>query len=321
MDLIIGIISGILFLLLLILLLSYITFRMTFLSIKEKHIKLYDGLDGEMTELKLKSRELIDKLKSYNYEDVYIDSYDGLKLHARYYHISDNAPLQIQFHGYKSSSGRDFSGGGTECLKRGHNLLLVDQRAHGESEGRVITFGIKERYDVLSFINYAINRIGKDTKIILCGISMGAATVLMSTELPLPENVVGILADCPYSSPAEIIKKVCRDMRIPPRLAFPFIRLGGLIFGRFDICALSAKETVTKTDIPILLIHGSGDDFVPVEMSDELARLGKNITYLRVENATHGLSFIYDNDAYLEALSSFISKIFFEAGEKANENQ
>lgn len=249
-------ISAVAAVLIIILLVSYIAFRMTFLFTKGNELELYKGLDGELDEIKRKRKTLIERLACIPYEDVYTESYDGLRLHARYYHCSDTAPLAIQFHGYKSISLRDFSGGAYECISRGHNLLLVDQRAHGESCGKVITFGIKERLDVRAWVDYSLSRFGKDVKIMLYGISMGAGTVLMASELKLPKNVVGIVADCPFSSPRAIIKKVTRDMGLPADLLYPFVRLGALIFGGFDPDFASAVSAVKSTDAPILLIHG-----------------------------------------------------------------
>lgn len=144
------------------------------------------------------------------FESVFITSFDGVKLYARYYHVRDGAPLQIQFHGYRGSALLDFCGGNKLAREIGHNTLVVDQRAHGKSGGNTITFGINERYDCLSCINYAVERSGKETPIFLSGVSMDAATVLMASELNLPDNVIGIIADSPYSSPEEIIRKVCR---------------------------------------------------------------------------------------------------------------
>ena len=175
---------------------------------------------------------------------------------------------------------RDFSGGAYECISRGHNLLLIDQRAHGKSDGKVITFGIKERFDVKSWIDYSIHRHGENVKIMLYGISMGAATVLMASELNLPKNVVGIVADCPYSSPKAIIKKVTGEMGLPATLFYPFIRLGALIFGGFDPSSAAPILAVKNTDIPILLIHGDADDFVPCEMSDEISESGRTVKYI-----------------------------------------
>lgn len=117
------------------------------------------------------------------YEDVWITSSDGLKLHGKCYVSTPDAPVQIMFHGYKSGAERDFCGGLQVAVQGGFNVLLVDQRAHGKSEGKCLTFGVKERYDCLAWINYAIERFGRDTKIFLYGMSMGAATVLMASGL------------------------------------------------------------------------------------------------------------------------------------------
>ena len=171
------------------------------------------------------------------YEEVTVDSYDGLKLYGRYYHLKDGAPVEILFHGYRSHPYRDCSGGHALTRKMGFNALIVDQRAHGESEGATICFGIKERHDVSSWVNYLNQRFGPDTPIILSGLSMGAATVLMAADLPLPANVVCILADSPYSAPSAIIEKVCADKNYPVSICRPFIHLGALIFGGFRLNA------------------------------------------------------------------------------------
>lgn len=147
---------------------------------------------------------------SIPYEDVFITSFDGLRLHAKFYAASERkAPVQIMFHGYKSSAERDFCGGLREGIDGGFNVLLVDQRAHGESEGKYLTFGVNERFDCLSWASYAAERFGNDVKIYLYGISMGAATVLMASALPLPKSVSGIVADCGYTSPKDIIFPSC----------------------------------------------------------------------------------------------------------------
>ena len=204
-------------------------------------------------------------------EFVTIDSHDGLTLSGRYYHIKDGAPLDIGFHGYRSSPMTDFSGGSELSFQLEHNVLLIDQRAHGKSEGNTITFGILERQDVLSWVNYALERFGADTKIILYGISMGAATVLMASELELPENVKGIIADCPYGSPLGIITHVAKDTPIPSSLVAPFVRLGAHVFGGFDILETDAIQAVKNAQVPILVIHGEGDSFVPCDMSAPIA--------------------------------------------------
>ena len=292
--------------------LSYICYLLTFYTDRRRHLDVYHGLSEEEirgNEKKQFSRSLIDSLLKIPYERVYTKSHDSLTLSARYYHASDTAPLEIHFHGYKSISVHDFSGGTTEAIRRGHNVLLVDQRAHGESEGRTISFGVKEREDVVAWCKWATERLGENVRISLAGISMGAATVLMASELNLPENVVGIVADCPFSYAPDVIGGVIRKMHLPPAVLLPFVRLGGRIFGGFDICAASPKSAVTRTKIPILLIHGEGDMLVPAYMSDEIADVGRTVTLVKFADAGHGLSFVFDNEKYLRALDDFYEKI------------
>ena len=131
---------------------------------------------------------------------VSIQSHDGLTLRGRYYEYAKGAPLEILFHGYQGNSERDLCGGVQRCFALGRNALLIDQRASGESDGHVISFGVNERKDCLRWIDFAIQTFGPNQKIMLGGISMGAATVLMTAGEPLPPNVICVLGDCGYSS-------------------------------------------------------------------------------------------------------------------------
>ena len=254
------------------------------------------------------SAKLYKEMEAVPYEEVYITSYDGLRLFARYYHVADGAPLQIQFHGYRGSGIRDFCGGNKLARESGQNTLLVDQRAHGRSEGDMITFGIRERYDCLAWAEYAVQRFGSDTPIFLTGISMGASTVLMASDLPLPKNVVGIIADCPYSSPEAIIRKVCGEMGFPPVLAMPFVKLGAYLFGGLRFGSYSAEDSVARSDLPILLIHGEADNFVPCEMSHKIhsACRGRHEIHT-FKDAEHGLSYLQDTPRYEKVVRAFVT--------------
>ena len=242
------------------------------------------------------------------FEAVSVKSFDGLALFGRYYPAREpNAPLQIQFHGYRGTAMRDFSGGNKLARESGHATLVVDQRAHGKSEGRTIGFGVLERRDLLSWVGYAVSRFGADTPIFLSGLSMGAATVLMAADLPLPKNIVGIIADCPYSSPRKIISQVCRkDYHLPPTLVYPLIRLSALLFGHFDPDSASALSSVGAAHIPMLVIHGEDDRFVPVEMSRALAAASDRLTLLTFPEAGHGLSYMVDTPRYEKAVTDFV---------------
>ena len=298
-------------LLLIVLLIAGFSYRTAFYSSahrKEDHYALPQGEQYEKEQPRMLS--LIQEMDEIPYEAVTISAHDGTKLAARYYHVQDGVPLQIQFHGYRGTALRDFCGGNKLARESGQNTLVVDQRAHGRSGGRTITFGIRERMDCLCWAEYASQRFGSHTPIVLSGVSMGAATVLMASELELPCNVIGIIADCPYSSPEAIIRKVCReDMHLPPALVMPFVRLGARLFGHFDLKEASAVQAVRNTDIPILLLHGEDDRFVPCDMSREIfdACAGEK-TRITFPGAGHGLSYIVDTVRYSEAVSRFVDQ-------------
>ena len=256
-------------------------------------------------------------------EHLYTVSHDGLTLHARYYHCQDNAPTVIVFHGYKGNALRDGAGGFALSRRMGFNVLVPDQRAHARSQGNVISFGINERHDCLGWINFINEKYGCHKPIVLCGISMGAATVLMAADLPLPENVVGIMADCPYVSPAGIIRKVCSDRGFPEKLVFPFIWLSAKALGGFNLSEATPVKSVAAAKVPILLIHGDDDRFIPWEMSQKIAdNCASPIRLELFPGAGHGLSYMVDPIRYesvalefmssLPGVSSYLSKEAFD---------
>ena len=306
------IIAIIILTILLVLLCSYVAYRMSFYPAKRRDDANYKMPEGpQYDKVRDNIFKSINEMLARPFEPITITSFDGKKLYARYYHVADGAPLQIQFHGYKSSAVVDFSGGSKLAGKMQQNALVVDQRSHGKSEGSSITFGIRERRDCLAWINYAISRFGDDTKIILAGLSMGAATVLMATDLDLPKNVVGIMADCPYSSPKEIIKTVCqRDMHLPAWLMYPFVKLGALIFGGFHLEESSAITAVKNAKIPILIIHGEDDRFVPCDMSRDIQKAcASQITLETIPDAGHGLCYMIAPKRYEEVTTDFLQKV------------
>lgn len=262
-------------------------------------------------EYKQKMLDLINLLVGVEYEPVEITSFDGLKLYGRYYHFYDGAPVALQMHGYRGTAVRDMCGGFQSSKKMGQNVLLVDERATGKSQGHAITFGIKERYDCLSWIEYIKKRFGEETPILLYGVSMGATTVLMASEFDIAKNVKGIIADSPYSSPYEIIKKVCaKDIGYPPKIAMPFVKLTAKLFCGFDICSKTAADAVKNSKIPTLIIHGGGDLFVPPAMSKEIANSNPNFEYVVFPEAEHGISAIIHTEKYNKLVLDFIEKCF-----------
>lgn len=250
----------------------------------------------------------IARLKAEEHEEVSVTSYDGLKLTGKLYIRHPNGPVSICFHGWRGSGIRDFCSGAFGLMKMGFNLLLVDQRSQGCSEGRTLTFGLRERYDCLEWARYITERFGDKTDIFLYGVSMGGATVLMAAGLDLPETVRCIVADSPYSSPKAIIKKVCADMKVPPSIAYPFVALGARLFGGFSLSETTAEEQVRKTRIPIMIIHGDEDRFVPCSMSECLAKASPLVTRHIFPGAGHGLSFLVDQPRYEKLIRDFTGR-------------
>ena len=243
------------------------------------------------------------------YENYYIKSHDGLTLRAKYFEFAPNAVTEIMFHGYRGSAERDLSGGIQRCFALGRNILIVDQRTNCESEGHVISFGINEHRDCLAWVDFAVKKFGPDVKLVLTGISMGASTVLMAAGKPLPENVVGVLADCGFSSPKKIIQKCAKDLHCPAGLLYPFIKLGAKWFGHFDLEEYTPLEAMKTCTIPVIFFHGETDDFVPCDMSREIYEVCTSPKKLvTVPNAGHGLVYLVDSDGYFQAVVEFFTE-------------
>ena len=251
----------------------------------------------------------IEKLVEAPYERVSVRSYDGLKLVGKLYEGNLGAPLILFFHGYRSTAERDASGGFQLCREKGWHILMVDERALGESEGKEITFGIRERFDCQTWAEYAAKRFGEQTPIFLWGISMGASTVLMASELSMPETVRGIVADCGFDAPAAIIRETARRRKLPVGLSCWFVSLGARIFGGFRMDEVSAVDSVTRAKLPILLVHGEEDEIVPFEMVHALREAcASPVEILTVPGAAHGISWYVDMPAYQEALLRFMEE-------------
>lgn len=237
-------------------------------------------------------------------------SHDGLPLYGKYYEYEPNAPTEIMFHGYRGSAERDLCGGVQRAFSLGHNVLIVDQRAAGHSGGNVISFGYNESKDCLRWVEKATEIFGAERKLILTGISMGASTVLMAAGNPLPPNVVAVLADCGYTSAKEIIQVVIEKMHLPPKLAYPFVRLGGMLFGRFDPNDADATVALQNCQVPVIFAHGDVDDFVPCYMSKtNYDACPTKKALVIIPGAGHGLCYLADPPGYLAQLKAFFDSV------------
>lgn len=246
-------------------------------------------------------------------EDVWVTSDDGLKLHAFYIPAEVSAKkLVILHHGF-TSKAMDNCAHAKFFHDEGYDVLLLDLRAHGQSEGKYVGFGILDRFDTLKWVRYARQRFGEDCRIVLHGTSMGAATVLMALGLPeIQDSVSAVIADCAYTSPAEIFAHVMKkDYHVP--ITDPIIRMNGLytkrVAGyRFD--EYSTLDALKDNRVPVLFIHGKEDKFVPTWMSEkncEACTARKKL--LLVENAGHGSSIFENPELYEETEREFLREI------------
>ncbi len=247
-----------------------------------------------------------------NTEHTWVEtkSFDGLKLAARYYKTSGSNRTMILFHGYRSSAKRDFSCAVRMYCEMGLNVLLVDQRSHGNSEGRLITYGIKESRDVISWIDFVLENYGNDTEIFLGGMSMGATTVLLAAGLDLPCNVKGIVADCGFTSAKDIIFEVAKkSFHINGMFFYPVFDIICRVKYGFSLYGTSTVDAMKRSRIPVLFIHGKKDAFVPCEMSERgfaAAECEKKIVL--VEGAGHGFSYLVNPELVRAELNDFITK-------------
>ena len=295
------------------LLTSFICYRMVFYSPKRRPIgpDEYEIPEGDIYEVYRDDMiEWTKQIRAMPHEDVEIVSHDGLVLRGKYFMKSPELPVEILFHGYKGTAERDLCGAVERAFAVNRNALIVNHRAAGPSDGHVISFGINERRDCLRWIDFAIQKFGKDVKLVITGISMGAATVMMAAGEDLPTNVISVLADCGYTSPKEIICKVVKDMKLPVKLLYPFIKLGARLYGRFNLEEASPIEAMKKCSVPIVFVHGDADDFVPYDMSKRLfeACASEKKILITVPGAGHGLAFPKDRKGYVDQLNAVYDK-------------
>lgn len=236
-------------------------------------------------------------------------STDGLKLSAIYLPATDSHKTAIVAHGYMGNA-ETMANYAKMFHDLGYNVLVPDARGHGKSEGDYIGFGWHERKDYVKWIDQVLETNGQSEEIVLYGISMGAATVMMTSGESLPTNVKAIIEDCGYSSVNEELAYQLNELfSLPP---FPLIQVtslmtkirAGYFFGEAD-----AIKQLEKNQLPMLFIHGYADTFVPYEMLDKVyqATNGPKEKYI-VPGAEHAKAYSIDPENYQKTVSSFLEK-------------
>ena len=254
-------------------------------------------------------RHSVAYLQEHNAKEATITSYDGLKLSGTWLETENAKGTIILAHGYRSCKLVEFSMVLDFYQGYGLNILLIDQRSHGKSEGMLITFGVKECQDVKKWIDW-VNENENNKPVILSGLSMGASTVLFLADEALPTNVKGIIADCGFTSPWEIISQVFRRVtHLPAAPSLWVAEVFARIFGGFSLRQKNTRQVLKNSKLPVLMVHGKADGFVPCEMSQQGydACAGEKEIFL-VEGADHGLSFLQDSQRYKEKVLAFLNR-------------
>lgn len=245
------------------------------------------------------------------FEEWSMQSEDGLRLHAYYLRAKEPSDVTVIIaHGYSGHAALMTNFAQMYSEKLGYNVLLPDARGHGRSEGRYIGFGWPERRDYVGWIGKVIEKNGAQSQIVLHGISMGGATVMMTSGEPLPSQVKAIVEDCGYTSAREQLAYQLKRMYKLP--SFPLLQTTSLVTkwrAGYSFREASALEQVKKSRTPILFIHGDADLFVPTAMVNELYEHGpEQKELLIIPGAGHGFARHTDPETYDRAVIGFIQK-------------
>lgn len=253
-------------------------------------------------------------LIAHKAEDVYITSHDGLRLHGLWVPADNPRGTVLFAHGYRSALLVDFGLAFELYHNYGMNLLIPDQRSHGKSQGKYITFGVKESQDMRKWIDFHNAQYGKKP-MLLSGLSMGASTMLYLADQVLPENVKGIIADCGFTSPKEILAKVFREVIHLPAGPTLFVTdLVARLVAGFSLSEKDTRKSLRGNRLPVLMVHGMNDSFVPCWMTEEgyAACVGQKEMFL-VDGAEHGVSFLVERQRYTELVLAFLDQYVYES--------
>lgn len=289
--------------LIVILILFYISFRLYNFALNPKSSKegIFNSKDNN--EPRFQDTWIYDYKDK---EDVFINSFDNLKLHGYIIKTENSDKWAITVHGY-TNKAESMSAMAYKYHSLGYNILMPDLRGHGKSEGSYVGMGWHDRLDILKWIDLIIKE-NKDAKILLHGISMGAGTVMMVSGEELPENVKVIIEDCGYTSAKEQLAYNLKTMFKLP--SFPILNFCSLITkikDNYFISEASAIKQLQKAKVPILFIHGDKDKFVPFYMLDKLYNAcSSKKDKLIIKDVGHAKSESLKSDLYWNKVEDFI---------------
>ncbi len=246
-----------------------------------------------------------------NSEDRWLQSHDGLKLHALYLpQQGEGHKYAVLCHGYGSipqTMGRFAS----RFYEMGYSILAPAARTHERSEGRYASMGWLERRDIVAWVDSLVEQ-DPQAEVVLFGISMGGATVMMTAgEADLSSNVKCVIEDCGYSSVWDEFAGQLKEMFGLP--TFPVLDAASLVTqlrAGYGFQEASAVEQLKKTSLPMLFIHGEEDTFVPYAMLDVVyqACASPEKELLSIPSAEHGEASSVDPEPHWSTVEAFLAK-------------
>lgn len=298
---VLGIVLFVIFALLYYLVVGKIIFKFSF-SRKSLHDRVMKkGIDQQIQEHKID----LGWWEKYKFQVLSIKSFDGLKLVGHYFDNKSDKTV-IVVHGF-GGNYREMQHFCKFFYEKNFNILAVENRAHGESEGKCIGFGWLDRLDLLYWIEL-LNQKFPEKKIILFGLSMGATAVCCVSGEKLPKNVVGIISDCAFANGDKQIDFVLKKYKIIGKVLKKHLYDYAKRVHSFDVLKVDAIKQVKNTKVPILFIHGNEDSYVPIEnMYDLYNSTPSNLRdkYV-VEGAGHGLSYSVAGVLYEKKINDFL---------------
>lgn len=245
-------------------------------------------------------------LSARPHEVIRLQSRDGTLLVGHWMPVCKPKRVIIAMHGWRSAWDHDFGMIADFLQTNGCSVLYAEQRGQGGSGGAHMGFGLTERYDCLDWVDWVNRKFQNRLPVYLCGISMGASTVLMAGGLDLPPNVRGILADCGFTSAVGIWKHVAKQAH----LAYPVYGGTAGRLAKKRLCVAmdsdSCPQSLARCRVPVLFVHGTEDHFVPIAMTFEnYQACAAPRRLFVVPGAEHGMSYLTDPQGYENAVKSF----------------
>ncbi|MDT8337337.1 MAG: alpha/beta hydrolase [Candidatus Izemoplasmatales bacterium] len=244
-------------------------------------------------------------------EDVFIRSYDNLKLHGIYIpsHDKNSSNLAIVIHGYQSQA-TDMIIIAKLYSDLGFKVLMIDLRGHGESEGKFTSMGHYEKYDLKKWLNFSLRNYGANSNILLHGVSMGAAMSMLVTELNIKNNLKYLVLDSGFTIFSKSLAYSIKNKLL--KFFLPGISIFTYMFHRYTLKGIAPIKSIKRSNIPFLIIHGDQDRLVPLSMAQELydSSPTSNKDLLIIENAPHAKAFEINKGLVTKTIIADISDIF-----------